>query len=170
MASLRPILRLLPAAGSASRVTRSTRLLAAATNHMRLKNAPILFHFWLSQPPSRPNSTAAPTPDDSSHNGTESTNSGSRTISESASSQPASSKPTTSKSTTSQPTSSEPAYQLTFTCKPCSARSTHRISQHGYHRGTVLITCPGCKNRHVISDHLQVGLIGSFERHAWGIY
>ncbi|KAL4929348.1 DNL-type zinc finger protein [Aspergillus undulatus] len=50
----------------------------------------------------------------------------------------------------------EPAYQLTFTCKPCGSRSTHRVSKHGYHRGTVLIRCPGCENRHVISDNLKI--------------
>ncbi|KAL2810834.1 DNL zinc finger-domain-containing protein [Aspergillus granulosus] len=52
----------------------------------------------------------------------------------------------------------EPAYMLAFTCKPCSHRSVHRVSKHGYHRGTVLIQCPGCKNRHVISDHLKIFL------------
>ncbi|KAI1913273.1 hypothetical protein LOZ53_006346 [Ophidiomyces ophidiicola] len=50
----------------------------------------------------------------------------------------------------------EPAYLITFTCKPCSHRSGHRISKHGYHKGTVLITCPNCKNRHIISDHLNI--------------
>ncbi|KAI9738763.1 MAG: hypothetical protein M1834_008270 [Cirrosporium novae-zelandiae] len=50
----------------------------------------------------------------------------------------------------------EPAYELTFTCKPCGSRSSHRISKQGYHKGTVLITCPGCKNRHVISDNLKI--------------
>ncbi|KKZ68189.1 hypothetical protein EMCG_06150 [[Emmonsia] crescens] len=50
----------------------------------------------------------------------------------------------------------ERAFQITFTCKPCSHRSSHRISQHGYYKGTVLISCPGCKNRHVISDHLNI--------------
>ena len=49
-----------------------------------------------------------------------------------------------------------PSYQLTFTCKPCQTRSSHEISKQGYHYGTVLITCPNCKNRHVISDHLKV--------------
>lgn len=49
-----------------------------------------------------------------------------------------------------------PAYEMTFTCRPCRTRSTHKISKQGYHHGTVLITCPNCKNRHVISDHLKV--------------
>ncbi|KAK1146408.1 hypothetical protein N8T08_003195 [Aspergillus melleus] len=50
----------------------------------------------------------------------------------------------------------EPAYQLVFTCKPCGERSAHRVSKHGYHRGTVLIRCPKCQNRHVMSDHLNI--------------
>ncbi|RDA94402.1 hypothetical protein CP533_2264 [Ophiocordyceps camponoti-saundersi (nom. inval.)] len=51
----------------------------------------------------------------------------------------------------------DPAYYLlTFTCIPCDARTQHRVSKHGYHYGSVLITCPGCRNRHVISDHLRI--------------
>ncbi|KAK2743294.1 hypothetical protein FQN55_007487 [Onygenales sp. PD_40] len=50
----------------------------------------------------------------------------------------------------------ERAFQITFTCRPCQHRSSHRISQHGYYKGTVLITCPECKNRHIISDHLNI--------------
>lgn len=50
----------------------------------------------------------------------------------------------------------EEAYRISFTCKPCGERSTHRMSKQGYHRGTVLIQCPSCKNRHVMSDHLGV--------------
>ncbi|RKF57870.1 Mitochondrial protein import protein ZIM17 [Erysiphe neolycopersici] len=49
-----------------------------------------------------------------------------------------------------------PEYELTFTCKPCGARSTHRISKQGYHFGSVLAACPSCKNRHIISDHLKI--------------
>ena len=55
----------------------------------------------------------------------------------------------------------EPGYHLVFTCKPCRVRSEHQISKQGYHNGTVLITCPGCKNRHVISDHLKVNSLSS---------
>ncbi|KAJ6113910.1 hypothetical protein N7523_007227 [Penicillium sp. IBT 18751x] len=50
----------------------------------------------------------------------------------------------------------EEAYRITFTCKPCGERSSHRMSKQGYHRGTVLIQCPSCQNRHVMSDHLGV--------------
>ena len=52
-----------------------------------------------------------------------------------------------------------PAYEMTFTCKQCNTRSTHKISKQGYHHGTVLINCPGCKNRHLISDHMKVWLV-----------
>lgn len=61
---------------------------------------------------------------------------------------------------TQSPPEKAPAYELTFTCKPCRHRSTHTISKLGYHKGTVLITCPECSNRHVISDHLKVGFQG----------
>jgi mitochondrial protein import protein ZIM17 len=49
-----------------------------------------------------------------------------------------------------------PSYQLTFTCKVCEHRSSHNVSKQGYHKGSVLITCPSCHNRHVISDHLRI--------------
>ena len=49
-----------------------------------------------------------------------------------------------------------PSYDLTLTCKPCSHRSTHRVTKQGYHHGTVLITCPSCKSRHLITDHLRL--------------
>lgn len=50
----------------------------------------------------------------------------------------------------------KPQYQLTFTCKKCTTRSSHQLSKQAYHKGTVLIQCPGCKNRHLIADHLKV--------------
>ncbi|KAI1456602.1 DNL zinc finger-domain-containing protein [Annulohypoxylon moriforme] len=51
---------------------------------------------------------------------------------------------------------SEPHYQLTFTCVPCGHRSAHEVSKIGYHHGSVLISCPSCRNRHIISDHLNI--------------
>ncbi|KAF7875267.1 hypothetical protein EAF04_002439 [Stromatinia cepivora] len=71
-------------------------------------------------------------------------------------SKPLTSSPPGASSTPSPPRAPQPSYDLTFTCTPCSARSTHRISKQGYHSGSVLITCPSCKNRHVISDHLGI--------------
>lgn len=57
----------------------------------------------------------------------------------------------------SRPASRGPGYyQLSFTCVPCGHRSHHNVSKQGYHMGSTLITCPGCRNRHVISDHLKI--------------
>lgn len=47
-------------------------------------------------------------------------------------------------------------YAMVFTCKRCKSRSVRKISKQGYHKGTVLITCPGCNNRHVVADHLRI--------------
>ncbi|PVG04882.1 zf-DNL-domain-containing protein [Serendipita vermifera] len=46
--------------------------------------------------------------------------------------------------------------QMTFTCTApeCGHRSTHEFSAHAYQHGIVLLTCPGCKNRHLIADHI----------------
>jgi len=52
-----------------------------------------------------------------------------------------------------------PVYELTFTCKACLERSSHTVSKQGYHKGTTIITCSGCKNLHLISDHLRVKLV-----------
>jgi protein import protein ZIM17 len=57
-----------------------------------------------------------------------------------------------------EPREEVPSYEMTFTCKACTTRSSHRMSKQGYHHGTILITCPGCKNRHLIADHLKVCL------------
>jgi mitochondrial protein import protein ZIM17 len=49
-----------------------------------------------------------------------------------------------------------PSYAMVFTCKKCGERSAHRVSKQGYHNGTVLIQCPGCKARHLMADHLKI--------------
>ncbi|KAH7908602.1 DNL zinc finger-domain-containing protein [Hygrophoropsis aurantiaca] len=50
----------------------------------------------------------------------------------------------------------EPKLSLTFTCTApdCSTRSSHTFTKRSYERGIVLVECPGCKNRHLIADHL----------------
>ncbi|KAL1582759.1 hypothetical protein WHR41_08352 [Cladosporium halotolerans] len=50
----------------------------------------------------------------------------------------------------------QPSYELTFTCKKCLDRSSHRITKQAYHFGTVLVNCPGCKSRHLIADHMKI--------------
>jgi protein import protein ZIM17 len=52
----------------------------------------------------------------------------------------------------------QPCYDMTFTCKKCLGRSSHRITKQAYHFGTVLVNCPGCKGRHLIADHMKVCL------------
>ncbi|KAF2144221.1 uncharacterized protein K452DRAFT_223580 [Aplosporella prunicola CBS 121167] len=54
-----------------------------------------------------------------------------------------------------------PSYELRFTCKRCQTTSAHRISKQGYHHGTVLVGCPGCRERHLISDHMKIFSDGS---------
>ncbi|ODV82084.1 zf-DNL-domain-containing protein, partial [Suhomyces tanzawaensis NRRL Y-17324] len=49
-----------------------------------------------------------------------------------------------------------PQMMIAFTCKKCDTRSSHTFSKQSYHKGTVLIQCPGCKNRHLIADNLKV--------------
>ncbi|KAL7817848.1 DNL zinc finger domain-containing protein [Trichoderma gracile] len=69
--------------------------------------------------------------------------------------EPSTAEPPTSES--NRPEHKGPAfYQLSFTCQPCGHRSHHNVSKQAYHHGSTLITCPGCRNRHVISDHLNI--------------
>lgn len=49
-----------------------------------------------------------------------------------------------------------PQLMIAFTCKKCDTRSSHTFSKQAYHKGSVLIQCPGCKNRHLIADNLGV--------------
>ena len=49
-----------------------------------------------------------------------------------------------------------PQLMIAFTCKVCDTRSSHTFSKQLYTKGSVLIQCPGCKNRHLIADNLNV--------------
>ncbi|KAG6828734.1 hypothetical protein H0H92_006922 [Tricholoma furcatifolium] len=66
--------------------------------------------------------------------------------------------PSAPATTTSQalPEALEPRLSMTFTCTAdgCNHRSTHEFTKRAYQRGIVLVECPGCKNRHLIADHL----------------
>ncbi|CAB3382267.1 Hypothetical predicted protein [Cloeon dipterum] len=48
----------------------------------------------------------------------------------------------------------EGRFNLIYTCGVCSHRNSHFISKHAYEKGVVIVTCEGCKNRHLIADHL----------------
>lgn len=50
----------------------------------------------------------------------------------------------------------QPTYSISFQCRKCLERSSHFISHQSYHHGTTLINCPGCRSRHLISDHLKI--------------
>lgn len=38
----------------------------------------------------------------------------------------------------------------------CQKRSEETFSKHSYHHGTVIIRCEGCRNLHLIADHLKI--------------
>jgi protein import protein ZIM17 len=38
----------------------------------------------------------------------------------------------------------------------CQKRSQETFSKQAYHHGTIIIRCEGCRNLHLISDHLKI--------------
>eukprot|EP00808_Paulinella_micropora_P014100 g19831.t1 len=48
--------------------------------------------------------------------------------------------------------------QITFTCtaKGCNMRNTKTFSHAAYYQGVVIITCDGCKAKHLIADNLGI--------------
>ena len=38
----------------------------------------------------------------------------------------------------------------------CQKRSKETFSKQSYHHGTVIIRCEGCRNLHLIADHLKI--------------
>jgi len=53
---------------------------------------------------------------------------------------------------------------ISFICKVCETRVTKQVNPLALQRGTVLIECDGCKERHVIADNLNIlGYGQSFE-------
>lgn len=48
----------------------------------------------------------------------------------------------------------EPRMAMVFTCAVCETRSTKLFHRSSYERGTVIVTCPGCRSHHLVADHL----------------
>ena len=43
---------------------------------------------------------------------------------------------------------------MVFTCNACETRAVKTFSRHAYEKGIVIVTCPGCENKHLIADNL----------------
>lgn len=43
---------------------------------------------------------------------------------------------------------------LSYKCKVCNVTNQETFSKLAYTKGVVIVTCKGCKNNHLIADHL----------------
>ena len=43
---------------------------------------------------------------------------------------------------------------MVFTCGACETRAVKTFTRRAYDKGIVIVTCPGCQNKHLVADNL----------------